>query len=155
MRFLLGLAWLLAIVPIPAWADTACRCPSLSLDQQIGDAAYVFVGRPVITAPVPAGNSPFHSEMSILAPRAAVPNDWVTLFRIETLWKGASRRTVRVRHEQGDCAVSFKEDVPVIVFAQVDAAGVLWTYLCSGDMLQGDAGFDDLKQTLTSRLKFD
>jgi len=155
MRALLGLAWLLALLPLTARAEGACRCPALSLDQRISDAAYVFVGEPMVSAPVPGGGSPFHSEMAMQGPRNAVPNDWVTLFRVETLWKGEARRIVRVRHEQGDCAVEFKENVPAIVFAQADAYGVLWTRLCSGDLLMGDAGYEDMKLTLTSRLKFD
>jgi hypothetical protein len=155
MRVLLGLVWLLGLSPIAARADDTCRCPALSLDQRVSDAAYVFIGMPVVTAPVPGGGSPFHSEMALQGPRGDVPNDWVTLFRVETLWKGEARRTVRVRHEQGDCAVAFKEGVAAIVFARVDAFGVLWTRLCSGDVLEGDAGFDDMKQTLTSRLRFE
>jgi len=156
MRVLLGLVWLLALSPLAARAESACRCPALSLDERIKDAVTIFVGKPLVTAPVPGGDSPFHSDMTMLGPQhGGVPNDWVTLFRVETQWKGEARRTVRVRHEQGDCAVRFKEDVPAIVFAQVDAFGVLWTRLCSGDVLQGDAGYEDMKQTLTSRLKFD
>jgi hypothetical protein len=155
MRTLFCLICSALVFAISARALAACQCPGLSLDQRISDATLVFIGKPVVTAPVPGGGSPFHSEMTMQSPHGAIPSDWVTLFRVDTIWKGEGRKTVRVRHEQGECAVSFKEDVPAIVFAQADPSGVFWTRTCSGDLLEGEAGYDELKQVLTSRLKFD
>jgi len=154
MRPLAYLAAAIVSVLTAIQAEAACQCPAVSLDQRISDAVFVFIGTPVVSAPVPGGSSPFHSDMTLQGPNGAAPNDWVTLFRIDTLWKGETRRTVRVRHEQGECAVSFKEDVRAIVFARADQFGVLWTRMCSGDLLEGEDGYEELKQILTSRLKF-
>ena len=147
---IIGLVGLL-LLEQPALAE--CPCPDLTLDDRIAGAMAIFSGQPVMSAPIPGGESPFHSEQSIEAPRA-VPNNLVTLFRVQTIWKGEVRKTIKVRHEQGACGASFKADVPVIVFAQKDEAGILWTRACSGNAAQGDVNYDALRDSLTNRLRY-
>lgn len=153
MRLPLYTVCLLAFTAVGGTVRAQCECPSLSLEDRIAGATFIFTGRPMTTAQIPPGASPFHSERSLEQPRTA-ENDLVTLFRIETVWKGESRRTVRVRHSQGECAARFDADVPIVVFAQADQAGILWTQLCSGDVASGDAGFPGLENALASRLKY-
>ncbi len=70
------------------------------------------------------------------------------------VWKGGAMRRIKIRNDHGACAADFKPDVPVIVFAEADPAGVLWTRLCSGNAAEGDAGYEALKQDLTNRLRY-
>jgi hypothetical protein len=153
MRGFLGSVGFTGLLLASGQALAACECPKATLDDRIGSSAFIFSGRPVVSAPIPPGGSPFHSEQTLEAPRAA-PNDLVTLFRIDTVWKGEARKTVRVRHEQGECGTEFKTDVPAIIFATSDGNGVLWTWFCSGDAVDGDAVFQGLKETLTNRLHY-
>ncbi len=134
-------------------AVAGCECPRATLEDRIGGAAFIFSGRPVISVPIPPGGSPFHSEQTLETPRTT-QNDLVTLFRVDEVWKGEARKTVRVRHEQGECGTAFKADIPAIVFATADANGVLWTSFCSGDAVDGDAAFQGLKEGLTNRLRY-
>jgi hypothetical protein len=131
-----------------------CACPTLSLDDRIAGATYIFTGRPIESAQIPQGGSPFHSEQSLEDPRSR-QNDLVTLFRIETVWKGEARKTIRVRHEQGECGAQFREDTRTIVFAQADQFGTLWTRLCSGNIGADQAEFSPVEEGLNKRLKFD
>jgi hypothetical protein len=153
MRALFTLAGLACLLMVQRQALADCPCPDLTLDDRINGAVTIFGGHPLVSAPIPGGDSPFHSEQSLEAPRA-VPNNLVTLFRVETTWKGEVRKTIKVRHEQGACGASFKADVPVIVFAQMDAAGILWTRACGGNAAQGDANYDSLRDSLTNRLRY-
>jgi hypothetical protein len=130
-----------------------CSCPDQTLDDRIAGANAIFSGQPLMSVPVPGGDSPFHSEESLETPRTA-PGNLVTLFRVDTIWKGEARKTVRVRHEKGACGADFKADVPVIVFVQKDAAGVLWTRACGGNAALGDANYEGLKDGLANRLRF-
>jgi hypothetical protein len=153
MRLPLYTVCLLAFTAAGGTSKAQCSCPSLSLDDRIAGSTFIFTGRAVTTAQIPPGMSPFHSERTLEQPRI-VDNDLVTLFRIETVWKGESRKTVRVRHSQGDCAAHFDADVPTVVFAQLDQTGVLWTQLCSGNLDSSDSGFPGLENALASRLKY-
>ena len=144
---------LIAVFLATGGARAACPCPPLSLDDRIAGATFIFTGRALTSAQIPPGSSPFHSERTLEQPRYA-DNDLVTLFRIETVWKGDSRKTVRVRHIQGECAAQFEANVPTVVFAQSDEAGILWTQLCSGNVASGDAGFPGLEGALANKLKF-
>jgi hypothetical protein len=134
-------------------AFAACECPKATLDDRIGGAAFIFSGHPLVSVPIPPGGSPFHSEQSLEAPRDT-PNDLVTLFRVDTMWKGEARKTIKVRHAQGECGTLFKPDVAAIIFATADANGILWTWSCSGDAIDGDAAFPALRDTLTNRLRY-
>ena len=131
----------------------ACECPQVSLDERIAGSAVIFSGKPLMFAQIPPGSSPFHSEQSMETP-GGVQNDVITLFAVETVWKGVPTRRIKVRHDRSACGADFNPDVPVIVFAEADQAGVLWTRLCSGNAASGDAGFEDLKQGLTNRLRY-
>jgi hypothetical protein len=66
-------------------------CPALTLDDRISDAKTIFSGQPIMSVPVPAGESPFHSEPSLESPGVPRTN-LVTVFQVETTWKGAPRR---------------------------------------------------------------
>jgi len=134
-------------------ARAACECPKSSLDERIAGSVVIFAGKPLMFAQIPEGASPFHSEQSMEAP-GAVKNDTVTLFEVDTVWKGAATHRIKVRNDHGDCGADFKPDVPVIVFAEADPSGVLWTRLCSGNAALGDAGYEALKQDLTNRLRY-
>jgi hypothetical protein len=136
-----------------AGAHAACECPPASLDERIAGAVYIFGGKPLMFAQIPPGTSPFHSESSMEVP-GGVPNDIVTMFQVDTVWKGETLRRIKVRRSPGACATNFQLDESVIVFAQADAAGVLWTGMCSGDAVRGDARYDALKADLTDRLKY-
>jgi hypothetical protein len=135
-----------------AYAD--CQCPETSLDEQISGSVVIFAGKPLMSAQIPQGDSPFHSEQSLETP-GGIKNDMVTLFQVETVWKGAQVHRIKVRNDQGVCTQQFKPDLPVIVFAVVDPAGVLWTRSCSGNATLGDARYETLKQDLTNRLRYD
>lgn len=154
MRTALTLAALVTAILSAGPAGADCACPPLTLDDRIAAATYIFRGRPVAMAQVPPGDSPFHTEQTLEAPRL-LQNDLVTLFRIETQWKGAARKMIRVRSDQGVCGVRFPDDADSIVFAQIDAAGILWTRRCSGNLSATDGGFDLLADTLVKRLRFD
>ena len=134
-------------------AHAACECPPASLDERIAGSAVIFAGKPLMFAQIPSGSSPFHSEQSIESPNP-MQYDVITLFAVDTVWKGEPTHRIKVRHERGDCSADFKPDVSVIVFAQADQSGVLWTRLCSGNAAVGDTGYDDLKQVLTDRLRY-
>ncbi len=137
-----------------ARARADCACPPLSLDDRIAGATFIFTGRPVESAQIPPGGSPFHSEQTLEDPRVH-PNDLVTLFRIETVWKGEARKTVKIRYDQGECGARFRDDTTVVVFAQADRFGALWTGLCSGNVAADQADFTPLAHDLSQRLKFD
>jgi hypothetical protein len=134
-------------------ARAACDCPKSTLDERIAGSMVIFAGKPLMFAQIPQGGSPFHSEQSLEAP-GTVKNDTVTLFQVDTVWKGGSAHRIRVRNDHGACGADFKLDVPVIVFAEADPSGVLWTRLCSGNAALGDAGYEALKQDLTNRLRY-
>ena len=136
-----------------ATARADCACPSVSLDERIAGAAVIFAGKPLMNAQIPSGSSPFHSEQSIEQP-GGMQYDVVTLFQVDTVWKGGPVHRIKVRHERGECAADFRPDVPVIVFAEADETGVLWTRLCNGNAISGDSGYDALKQGLTDRLRY-
>jgi len=153
MRGILGSVGFVSLLLAAGQAFAACECPKASLDDRIGGSAFIFSGRPVISVPIPPGSSPFHSEQSLEAPRAG-QNDLVTLFRVDTMWKGEARKMIRVRHEQGECGAVFKTDVPAIIFATSDGNGVLWTWHCSGDAVDGDSAYQGLKESLTNRLHY-
>lgn len=131
-----------------------CQCPQSSLDEQIAGSVVIFAGKPLMSAQIPQGSSPFHSEQSLETP-GGIKNDLVTLFEVETMWKGAQVHRIKVRNDQGVCSPQFKPDIPVIVFAVADPAGVLWTRGCSGNATLGDARYESLKQDLTNRLRYD
>lgn len=131
-----------------------CECPEASLDEEIAGSVVIFAGRPLMSAQIPQGSSPFHSEQSLETP-GTVKNDIVTLFQVETVWKGAQVHRIKVRSDQGACSPQFKPDFSVIVFAVADSAGVLWTRSCSGNATMGDARYETLKQDLTLRLRYD
>lgn len=139
---------------IAGLAHAACECPPATLDDHIASAIYIFSGRPLIFAQIPPGTSPFHSESVLQAP-GSVPNDIVTIFQVDTVWKGAAQRRIKVRRSQSACAVDFRVDDTAIVFVQADSSGVLWTGACSGDAIKGDDRYEALKSALTSRLKYD
>ena len=152
MRKSLGsLAFMTALTAGAAHAD--CRCPDATLDDHISSASVIFAGKPLMFAQIPAGGSPFHSEQSMES-MGRGQNDVVVMFDVETVWKGQPSHRIKVRHERGECVPDFKLDVPVVVFAQADGAGVLWTKLCSGNAATGEAGYDDLRTALTSRLRY-
>jgi hypothetical protein len=134
-------------------ARATCECPQVSLDERIAASAYIFSGKPLIFAQIPQGASPFHSENSMEIP-GGVPNDIVTLFQVDTVWKGGTLQRIKVRRSPDACAADFKVDQTAIVFVQADNAGVLWTGICSGDAVKGDERYDLLKAELTARLKF-
>ncbi len=149
----IGLAAVVYAVISGGQALAACDCPDLSLDERIAGSAVIFSGKPLMFAQIPAGSSPFHSEQSIEAP-GGVQYDVITLFQVDTVWKGEPTRRIKVRHDRSACSVDFKPNAPVIVFAEADSTGVLWTRLCSGNSASGDAGYEDLKQGLTNRLRY-
>ena len=134
-------------------ARADCECPDISLDEQIAGSVVIFAGKPVMFAQIPEGMSPFHSEQSLETP-GGIKNDTITLFQVDTVWKGASTRRIKVRSVQGACAVNFKPDVPAIVFAVADPTGVLWTRICNGNAVMGDGRYEALKQNLTNRLRY-
>jgi hypothetical protein len=142
----------LGVLPWDA-ARAACECPKNSLDEQIASSVVIFAGKPLMFAQIPEGASPFHSEQSLETP-GGVKNDTITLFQVDTVWKGGAMRRIKVRNDHGACGADFKPDVPVIVFAEADSSGVLWTRLCSGNATLGDARYDALKQDLTNRLRY-
>jgi len=113
----------------------------------------IFAGKPLMFAQIPSGGSPFHSEQS-MEKMGRGDNDVVIMFDVDTVWKGQPVHRIKVRHERGECMPDFQIDVPVVVFAQIDPAGIYWTKLCSGNAATGEAGYDDLKTVLTSRLRF-
>jgi hypothetical protein len=156
MRRSLGSMGLAAVAVLvlggSAYAD--CPCPAASLDEQIAGSVVIFAGKPLMSAQIPRGNSPFHSEQTLETP-GGVKNDMVTLFQVETMWKGAQVHRIKVRNDQGACSPQFKPDIPVIVFAVADPAGILWTRGCSGNATMGDARYESLKQDLTLRLRYD
>ena len=157
MRGSLGSAglWMVAVVAVLCGgiASADCDCPKHSLDEQIAGSVVIFAGRPLMFAQIPEGASPFHSEQSLETP-GGVKNDTVTLFQVETVWKGGTMRRIKVRNDHGACGAAFKPDVPVIVFAEADSSGVLWTRLCSGNAALGDGRYEALKQDLTNRLRY-
>lgn len=135
-------------------AHAGCECPKMTLDERIAGSVAIFAGKPLMFAQIPQGASPFHSEQSMEAP-GTVKNDTVTLFQVDTVWKGEATHRIKVRNDHGDCGADFKPDVPVIVFAEADpSTGVLWTRLCSGNAALGEAGYEALKQDLTNRLRY-
>jgi hypothetical protein len=152
MRKSLGSMALVAALAAGA-AHADCSCPSATLDDHIAGASVIFAGKPLMFAQIPAGTSPFHSEQSMES-MGRSQNNVVVMFDVETVWKGQSAHRIKVRHERGDCVPDFKLDVPVIVFAQADLSGILWTKLCSGNAATGDAGYDELRAALTSRLRY-
>jgi hypothetical protein len=152
MRKSLGSIALLAILAAGA-AHADCHCPNATLDDHISGASMIFAGKPLMFAQIPAGSSPFHSEQSMES-MGRSQNDVVIMFDVETVWKGQSSHRIKVRHERGECVPDFKLDVPVVVFAQADSFGILWTKLCSGNAATGDAGYDELRTALTSRLRY-
>ena len=134
-------------------AHAGCACPPASLDDHIAGATVIFAGKPLMFAQIPSGGSPFHSEQS-MEKMGRGDNDVVIMFDVDTVWKGQPVHRIKVRHERGECTPDFQIDVPVVVFAQVDPAGIYWTKLCSGNAATGEAGYDELKTVLTSRLRF-
>jgi hypothetical protein len=154
MRAPLHLVFSLALGLAAGTARAACECPKIPLEDRIAGATYIFTGRPVTTAQIPPGGSPFHSERTLEEPQPPV-NDLITLFRIDTVWKGEARKMVRVRHDQGICGAHFDSDRPMIVFAQADPFGILWTQFCSGNVEQGDSSYDQLNDALAKRLKYE
>ncbi len=134
-------------------ARADCQCPETSLDEQIAGSVVIFAGTPLMFAQIPEGASPFHSEQTLETP-GGVKNDTITLFQVDTVWKGAPVHRIKVRSDRGACSASFKPDVPAIVFAVADPAGVLWTRLCNGNAVMGDARYETLKQDLTNRLRY-
>ncbi|MDB5392657.1 MAG: hypothetical protein JWM91_163 [Rhodospirillales bacterium] len=142
-----------AVFPVDGLARAACECPQTSLDERIAASVYIFSGKPLMFAQIPPGASPFHSEGSMEIP-GGVPNDIVTIFQVDTVWKGAAQRRIKVRRSPRSCASDFKVDEAAIVFVQADSAGVLWTGVCSGDAVKGDEHYDLLKADLTGRLKY-
>jgi hypothetical protein len=153
MRKSLGSIALHAMLAAGA-AHADCHCPNATLDDHISSASVIFAGKPLMFAQIPSGSSPFHSEQSMES-MGRTRNDVVIMFDVETVWKGRSSNRIKVRHERGECVPDFKLDVPVIVFAQADSFGVLWTKLCSGNATTGEAGYDELRTALTSRLRYD
>jgi hypothetical protein len=147
----IGLAVLAALACGGARAD--CACPEASLDEQIAGSVVIFAGKPLMSAQIPEGSSPFHSEEALEMP-GRIKNDTITLFEVDTMWKGASVRRIKVRSDHGACAAEFKPDVPTIVFAVADPDGVLWTHICNGNAVMGDARYEALKQNLTNRLRY-
>ena len=93
------------------------------------------------------GTSPLHQQLSKRV-------DIVIMFAVETVWKGQPVHRIKIRHEKGECTPDFHIDVPVVVFAQSDPAGIYWTKLCSGNAATGEPGYDELKSVLTGRLRF-
>jgi hypothetical protein len=154
MRIRLGLTGLALAACLGAGrAHADCACPAASLDERIESAAVIFSGKPLMSAQIPTGSSPFHSEQSIEQP-GGLQYDTITLFQVDTVWKGKPVQRIKVRHERDDCAADFHADVPVIVFAVADPAGILWTRACSGTAVSGEDGYDALKQSLTNRLRY-
>jgi len=148
----IGLAAVAALV-LGGTSRADCQCPAASLDEQIAGSVVIFAGKPLMSAQIPQGSSPFHSEQTLETP-GGIKNDLITLFQVETIWKGAQVHRIKVRNDQGACSPQFKPDLPVIVFAIADPAGVLWTRGCSGNATMGDARYDSLKQDLTLRLRY-
>jgi hypothetical protein len=148
----IGLA-MAAVLACGAAHAADCQCPEISLDEQIAGSVVIFAGKPLMFAQIPEGNSPFHSEQSLETP-GGVKNDTITLFEVDTVWKGAPVHRIKVRNEHGACSPEFKPDVSVIVFAAADPFGVLWTRTCSGNAAMGDARYETLKQDLTNRLRY-
>jgi len=142
-----------AMLSCAGMARAECECPQSSLDEQIAGSVVIFAGKPLMFAQIPEGASPFHSEQSFETP-GGVKNDTITLFEVDTVWKGGAMRRIKVRADHGACGTDFKPDIPVIVFAEADPAGVLWTRLCSGNAALGDTRYDALKQDLTNRLRY-
>ncbi len=136
-----------------AYAD--CQMPAdASLDEQIAGSVVIFAGKPLMFAQIPEGASPFHSEQSLETP-GGVKNDTITLFQVDVRsGSGGAMRRIKVRADHSACGTDFKPDVPVIVFAEADPSGVLWTRLCSGNAAMGDGRYDALKQDLTNRLRY-
>ena len=149
----IGLA-MLAVLVLGGTSRADCQCPDASLDEQIAGSVVIFAGKPLMSAQIPQGSSPFHSEQTLETP-GGVKNDLVTLFQVETVWKGTQVHRIKVRNDQGVCSPQFKPDLPVIVFAIADPNGVLWTRSCSGNATLGDARYEMLKQDLTNRLRYD
>jgi len=148
----IGLAMLLVLAG-GGVARAECQCPTATLDEQIAGSVVIFAGKPLMFAQIPEGASPFHSEQTLETP-GGVKNDTITLFQVDTVWKGAPVHRIKVRSDRGACSADFKPDVPVIVFAVADTAGVLWTRGCSGNAAMGDARYEVLKQDLTNRLRY-
>ena len=153
MRKSLGSIGFIFALAIAGGAHASCACPPASLDDHIADATVIFAGKPLMFAQIPSGGSPFHSEQS-MEKMGRGDNDVVIMFDVDTVWKGQPVHRIKVRHERGECTPDFQLDVPVVVFAQVDPAGIYWTKLCSGNAATGEAGYDELKTVLTSRLRF-
>jgi hypothetical protein len=153
MRRFLGAISLSAAMAAAAAAHAGCSCPPATLDDHIATASVIFGGRPLMFAQIPTGGSPFHSEQS-MEKMGHGDNDVVIMFAVDTVWKGQPVHRIKVRHEKGECTPDFQLDIPVVVFAQADTAGVYWTKLCSGNAANGEPGYDDLKSVLTGRLRF-
>ena len=134
-------------------AQAECPCPHSTLDEQIAGSVVIFAGKPLMWAQIPEGESPFHSEQTLETP-GGVKNDTITLFEVDTVWKGGTMRRIKVRNDHGACGADIKPDIPVIVFAEADPSGVLWTRFCSGNAALGDARYEALKQDLTNRLRY-
>src|SRR6201996_9731991 len=149
----IGLA-MSAVLVLGGAARADCQCPAASLEEQIAGSVVIFAGKPLMSAQIPQGNSPFHSEQTLETP-GGMKNDLVTLFQVDTVWKGSQVHRIKVRNDQGACSPQFKPDLPVIVFAVADPNGVLWTRSCFGDATLGDARYETLKQDLTNRLRYD
>jgi hypothetical protein len=142
-----------AVLACGGAARADCQCPETSLDEQIAGSVVIFAGKPLMFAQIPEGLSPFHSEQTLETP-GGVKNDTITLFQVDTVWKGAAVHRIKVRSDHGACGAEFKPDVPAIVFAVADPAGVLWTRICNGNAVMGDARYEALKQDLTNRLRY-
>ena len=149
----IGLA-MLAVLVLGGTSRADCECPEATLDQQIAGSVVIFAGKPLMSAQIPQGSSPFHSEQTLETP-GGIKNDLVTLFQVDTVWKGTQVHRIKVRNDQGSCSPQFKPDLPVIVFAVADPNGVLWTRACFGNATLGDARYETLKQDLTNRLRYD
>jgi len=136
-----------------ATARADCDCPQVSLDERIAGATVIFSGRPLMNAQIPAGSSPFHSEQSLEQP-GGMQYDLITLFQVDTIWKGKATPRIKIRHERGACGADFEPDVPVIVFAEADDTGIFWTRACNGNATSGDGAYETLKQGLTNRIRY-
>ena len=102
-----------AVLVLGGAARADCQCPAASLDEEIAGSVVIFAGKPLMSAQIPQGSSPFHSEQTLETP-GGVKNDLVTLFQVETMWKGAQVHRIKVRNDQGVCSPQFKPDLPVI-----------------------------------------
>jgi hypothetical protein len=145
MRKSLGVAAAFAVLSCAGVARAECQCPRSSLDEQIAGSVVIFAGKPLMFAQIPEG---------ALETPGGVKNDTITLFEVDTVWKGGAMRRIKVRNDHSACGTDFKPDVPVIVFAEADPSGVLWTRLCSGNAAMGDTRYEALKQDLTNRLRY-